>query len=157
MKQIGLFLLTIIATQGWSAETPNREPELLANIEAEFLKATITYNSKDSLFFNDFEEALVSLAITDQYTDSEKLIYYDYLYLLIKDVNLNLYAAKKLEEHDYRRAIRLMPSIFYYKHQGSLTVFLKQNFQDALKAIPYLKKDPEVKQFLVQMAIENPR
>jgi hypothetical protein len=157
VKQIGLFLLTFIATQGWSGETPNRETELLSNIEAEFLKATITYTSKDSLFFNDFEEALVSLAITDQYKDSEKLIYYNYLYLLIKDVNLNLYAAKKLEEHDYRRAIRLMPSIFYYKHQGSLTVFLKQNFQDALKAIPYLNKDPEVKQFLIQMAIENPR
>ena len=36
VKRIGLFLLTIISTQCWSAETPNREAELLSNIEAEF-------------------------------------------------------------------------------------------------------------------------
>lgn len=138
-------------------EVVNKENEILGKIESEFLKATISYNNKDSLLFNDFEEALVSLAITDQFTDAEKLNYYEFMYLLIKDINSNLFATKKIQDHDYRRAIRIMPSIFYYKKLGNLVEFLNQNPQEAIRALPYILKDPDAKKFLVQYATEKPK
>lgn len=141
---------------GFGRETSNRENEILAKIESEFLKASLSYNSKDSLLLNDYEEVLVSLAITDQYNEETKIGYYEILYALIKDINTNLYAEKKIEDHDYRRAIRLMPSIFYYKQQGLLFKFLRQYHQDAFRVIPYIHREPEVKEFLVQYALEKP-
>ena len=157
LKLLLLYFSLFLYSTIWAGELPNKENEILAKIEAEFLKASINYNDKDSLLFNDFEEVLVSLAITDQFNEDEKLNYYEYLFLLIKDINTNLYAAKKIDEHDFRRAIRLMPSIFYYKKQGLLTDFLKQNQQDAIRALPYIYKEPEVKNFLLQYAIEKPK
>ena len=157
LKLLLLYFSLFLYSTIWAGELPNKENEILAKIEAEFLKASINYNDKDSLLFNDFEEVLVSLAITDQFNEDEKLNYYEYLFLLIKDINTNLYAAKKIDEHDFRRAIRLMPSIFYYKKQGLLTDFLKQNQQDAIRALPYIYTEPEVKNFLLQYAIEKPK
>ncbi|MCE2962828.1 MAG: hypothetical protein ACK5UE_06480 [Chitinophagales bacterium] len=157
MKLIFIFLSSIFYFTLRAGDAPNKENEILALIESEFLKASINYNHKDSLLFNDFEEVLVSLAITDQFATDTKLDYYDYLYLLIKDINNNLYATKKIEDHDYRRAIRMMPSIFYYKQQGLLVEYLKQNHQDAIRALPYIFKDPDAKKFLVEYATEKPK
>jgi len=157
LKHFFIILFSLVYLSLWAGETPSKENEILSKIEAEFLKASINYNNKDSLLFNDFEEVLVSLAITDQFSDEEKYEYYEYLYLLIKDVNSNLYATKKIDEHDYRRAIRLMPSIFYYKKQGQLVEFLKQYQQYAVLALPYIYKEPQVKNFLFEYAIEKPK
>lgn len=157
LKLITFILATIFYLSLRAGDAPNKENEILALIEAEFLKASINYNSKDSLFFNDFEEVLVSLAITDQYNTDTKMDYYNFLFLLIKDVNTNLFAVKKLEEQDYRRAIRMMPSIFYYKQQGLLEEYLRQNQQEAIKTLPYIYKDVDAKKFLVQFAIEKPK
>lgn len=149
-------LICFLSQIGYSQANSAKENEILAKIEAEFLKATIAYNAKDTGFFNDFEELLVSLAITPQYKEDEKMDYYQHLYTLMKDVNSNLYAVKKLEERDYRRAVRFLPSIFYYKQQGRLNQLLRQYPTESIKTMPYIQRDKEARQYLIDYALETP-
>lgn len=141
----------------YSQDVSARENAILTMIEAEFLKANIAYNTKDSSLFNDFEEVLVSLAITPLYSIDEKMVYYNILYTFIKDINSNLYASKKIEEKDYRRAIRFIPSVFYYSHENRLAEFLTQYPIDALKTLPYIHQNTDAKAFLINYGLDNPK
>ena len=133
-----------------------KEKEILNKIDNELIKAKLSYESRDSAIFNDIEEVIASLRVTTQYDYPSKIKYYEFIYALVKDMNNNLYANKKIEDRDYRRAIRFMPSVFYYIKQGLLAQFLHQYPLEANKTLIYIQSEPDVKNYIVQLGLESP-
>lgn len=132
------------------------EAELTNSIDNEFIRAKIKYGSRDTGLFNDIQDILISLKVDETYTESEKLEYYRILQLFVRDINTSLYASKRIDERDYRRAARLLPSVFYYKQKGKLYGYLIQNYNETLRVIPYLSDIEEAKTALIYIGLQFP-
>lgn len=154
----GFFLiLSVFFTMTLSAESyTESENTYINSIDNEFVKAKLSYNTQDTGLFNDIQEVKVSISLDKNFTDPEKLKFYEILFGFVKDINTNLEAYKKLEERDYRRSIRILPSIFYYIHEDKLEEFLVQNPQDALQVISYLPNDDAAKAALARIGLHYP-
>lgn len=149
-----VFLITAIKLVG--QDYSSKEKEWQSKIEAELLKAKLTYNTKDSLLFDDIEELIAATNVSSFYTNFEKIKYYEITYNLIHDINSNLYATRKIDDREYRRAVRFLPSVFYYIKQRKLTGFLQQYPNEASRVLIYLQEEAELKQFIIQLGLENP-
>ena len=154
----GLFLfLSLVFNHSLLAESFTESENVYINsIDNEFVKAKLNYNAIDSGLFNDIQEIKVSISLDKKYSETEKLKFYEILFGFVKDINTNLEATKKLEERDYRKAIRILPSIFHYIHEDKLEDFLYQNPQEALLSISFLPNDDAAKTALARIGINHP-
>ncbi len=158
MKKIWLILLFFFTISNIVAESySEQENEYINSIDNEFIKAKQLHYSKDTGLFDDIQEVLVSIKVDESFSETEKLRFYFILFQFVKDINTNLYAIKKLEERDYRRAIRLLPSVFEYIHENKLEQFLVDNYLEAILLIPYLSEEADAKSALIRIGLESPQ
>jgi hypothetical protein len=154
--RILIFLFLFITSSLQAQDYSVKEKEWSSKIETELLKAKSSYGSKDSMLFEDIEELLAATGVSSQYTSFEKVKFYEISFNLLRDINSNLYATRKIEDREYRRAIRFLPSVFYYIKQRKLTEFLQQYPNEASRVLTYLQQEAELKQFVIQLGLENP-
>lgn len=133
-----------------------KEKEWLSTLDAELIKAKSNHIAKDSVLFDDIDELLAATGVSSQYTSFEKIKFYEIIYHLLKDINTNLYANRKLEDREFRRIVRFLPSVFYYIKQRKLSEFLDQYPSEASKVFNYLRQDAELKQYVIQFGLEHP-
>jgi hypothetical protein len=156
LKALFLIISLFLSGSAMSESFAESENVYITSIDNEFIKAKLNYGSLDTGLFNDIQDVKISISIDKNYSETEKLKFYEILFGFVKDINTSLYANKKLEERDYRRAIRILPSVFYYMHADKLEEFLTQNYMDALKVIPYLPEQDAAKSALASIGIDYP-
>lgn len=130
--------------------------ELTNKIDQEYLQAKINYGRKDSMLFTDIQDLIISIKLETTLSEEEKKTSLDYVYYILKDINNNLFAAKKIEDRDYRIAVRAIPSIVYYQKNDKLLDFLSQNPKEAFFSMPFLQFHPQVLDILEKIGQENP-
>lgn len=132
------------------------ENRYLSSIDNEYIKAKLKYGSLDTGLFNDIQELKVSISLEKDYSEESKVAFYEILFGFVRDINTSLYASRRIEEREYRRIIRLFPSVFHYIQEDNLREFLIQNPNDAVKVIPYLSREDATKTALVTIALDHP-
>lgn len=129
---------------------------IVSKVDQEYIQAKMTYGRKDSMLFVDIQDVIISIKLETSLSESEKIYYLEYVNLLLKDINTNLFSPKKIEEREYRLEVRAIPSIVYYSKNNKLVEYLVQNPNEALFSLPFLNSLPEILDVLEKIGRVNP-
>lgn len=149
---ITCFVLIEIKAQSYA----EKEGILISGIDANYILAKSRYGARDTGLFNDIQEVLVGIQLDESGTEEDRLSNYQVLLDFTQDINTNLYATRKIEDREYRRAIRLLPTIFYYHQKNKLEDYLVQNYMDAIRLIPFLSDFESAKNALIKIGLFYP-
>ena len=127
-----------------------------SKVESELVNIRLKYEHVDSFLFLDIQDVYLAIKFEPQMDDNEKSYYMGHLLNFIRDINTNLYAKKKVEDGEYRKAIRFYPSIVYYTQQQKLYNLINKYPSESVFALPFLFDEPQLKVALNSLGETNP-
>ena len=155
LRKIAFFILLLSFQFGWSNSWSIENVE--KSIDEQYIALKNKYEKEDSLFFIDVLDVMISLKTDDKIKTNNKIVYLKYIDNFLTEANLSLFANKKMEDRNYRRAIRFFPTMVHYSENGNLFDLADYYPEEIMNALLLVPNQNVLKKMILKIGIQNPR